>query len=333
MANLGLISRYTAVPNRPLVTAMLLLPDPRREMRSVGSDLPVAQVAKYVVLRIGFGPEVSFSSIGESVEFSPNYIEASNNDFQDLIGVDDRWRRIEAVYGRADRQDVTIANLLGEHQSVMTTGDPISGSANRLVLQLMVQLNKIEPRYAPGSDPLPTLELIASLDPGMTAALPPPDEIGEDEPDIRMQVAQHYRMARIRGATARAFSNLVLNAYHRRCAFCGLKLSGLEGVTSGIDAAHILAWSSYDLDVLQNGIALCKLHHWAFDTTIMMPVIDKETYRIRFTQLANRLDPSTRAQLGTDGLVIPTEWLPDDAAKRPSAKYLKRLYEDLEVIF
>jgi hypothetical protein len=272
------------------------------------------------------------SSIGESVEFTPNYVEASNAEYQDVIGVDDRWRRIDAVYDAVDQQDPAIAKLLTDHQGVMASGEPITNALNKLVLQIMFELDRVDARYLPGTDPLPILELIASIDPGIDAALPPPDEIGEDEPDIRMQAAQHYRMAKMRGPTARAFSKMVLDAYHRRCAFCGLKLSGLDGITSGIDAAHILAWSNYDLDVVQNGIALCKLHHWAFDAAIMVPQLDQGAYKIRLTELAQQLDPSTRAQLGTDGLVIPEEWLPDNAGERPSAQYLKRLYEDLELV-
>jgi len=76
-----------------IIAAMMLLPGPRREMGSSGEDLPVAQKNGYVIKRIGFGPETSFASPPEAVEFDPNYVELSNQKFSDLIGVDARWSR------------------------------------------------------------------------------------------------------------------------------------------------------------------------------------------------------------------------------------------------
>lgn len=102
---------------------------------------------------------------------------------------------------------------------------------------------------------------------------------------------------------------------------------------SGIDAAHILAWSSYDLDIVGNGIALCKIHHWAFDAALMVPVVDKGNHLVRFSRLQEHFEASTLAVLGIDGFVIPEDWLPEDPKERPSAKYLARLYDDLAIEF
>jgi hypothetical protein len=126
----------------------------------------------------------------------------------------------------------------------------------------------------------------------------------------------------------------VKTAYRNRCAFCGLVLGGIPGVISGIDAAHILAWSNYDLDVVRNGIALCRLHHWAFDAAIMLPVVDSSgSYEVVFTELAARLDSEAQARLGRRDMAIPNDWLPIEKSDRPSPKYLRRLYDDLSVAF
>ncbi len=58
----------------------------------------------------------------------------------------------------------------------------------------------------------------------------------------------------------RAFRDRVVRAYRERCAICGLRHEEL------LDAAHIVA----DRDpagepLVPNGLALCKLHHAAFD--------------------------------------------------------------------
>ena len=57
-----------------------------------------------------------------------------------------------------------------------------------------------------------------------------------------------------------AFRERVIDAYRNQCAFCRLKHTEL------LDAAHIVADSEPDGEpVIPNGIALCKLHHAAFD--------------------------------------------------------------------
>jgi putative restriction endonuclease len=60
------------------------------------------------------------------------------------------------------------------------------------------------------------------------------------------------------------FREEVLRAYQRRCAVCGYD-ARLGDSLFGLDAAHI-HWHQYSgPDVVQNGLALCSLHHVAFD--------------------------------------------------------------------
>jgi len=57
-----------------------------------------------------------------------------------------------------------------------------------------------------------------------------------------------------------AFRERVIDAYRQQCALCRLKHDEL------LDAAHILADADPEGEpVVPNGIALCKLHHAAFD--------------------------------------------------------------------
>jgi putative restriction endonuclease len=52
----------------------------------------------------------------------------------------------------------------------------------------------------------------------------------------------------------------VLDAYKRQCAFCRLRHAEL------LDAAHIVPDSEESGDpIVSNGLALCKIHHAAFD--------------------------------------------------------------------
>lgn len=60
------------------------------------------------------------------------------------------------------------------------------------------------------------------------------------------------------------FRATVLRAYEGRCAVCSLAHTEL------LDAAHILPDSSPGgIAAVRNGLALCKLHHSAFDSNIM----------------------------------------------------------------
>ena len=60
------------------------------------------------------------------------------------------------------------------------------------------------------------------------------------------------------------FKSTVLLAYENRCSFCGYSGS-LRGAPVGIDAAHVQMRSHRGPDRIDNGLALCVLHHRLFD--------------------------------------------------------------------
>jgi putative restriction endonuclease len=56
----------------------------------------------------------------------------------------------------------------------------------------------------------------------------------------------------------------VLQAWDRQCAFCGYD-GQLYQASAGVEAAHV-RWFAFDgPDALDNGLALCVLHHKLFD--------------------------------------------------------------------
>ncbi|WP_412543053.1 HNH endonuclease [Longispora sp. K20-0274] len=60
----------------------------------------------------------------------------------------------------------------------------------------------------------------------------------------------------------------VIQAWDRQCAFCGFD-GQLFGGTVGLDAAHV-RWFAFDgPDDLDNGLALCTLHHKLFDRGVL----------------------------------------------------------------
>jgi len=127
------------------------------------------------------------------------------------------------------------------------------------------------------------------------------------------------RMAMVRLHQAR-FRRIVLRAYRQRCTVCRLHHGGL------LDAAHILADKHEHGDpVVPNGLALCKIHHAAFDTNIL-GIRPDHFVEIRPDILQERDGPMLRYGLqdlhGTRLLVLPRR-----AEDRPDPIRLEERYE------
>lgn len=113
-----------------------------------------------------------------------------------------------------------------------------------------------------------------------------------------------------------SFQDRVLTAYNYRCAMCGVQLDLVQ-------AAHIVPVSHEDgTDYTSNGMALCALHHYAYDRGL---VFVDEDYSIELNQSkVNKL----RAISRDEGLEEFTEalraliLLPPATTDRPHRDYL-----------
>lgn len=116
-----------------------------------------------------------------------------------------------------------------------------------------------------------------------------------------------------------AFRERVLQAYRDRCAVCRLRHSEL------LDAAHILP-DGHPLGepVVPNGLALCKLHHAAFDRYIL-GVRPDLVVEIRLDILREVDGPMLRHGLqGFQGKVVE---VPRSPNLRPNRDFLAERYE------
>ena len=77
--------------------------------------------------------------------------------------------------------------------------------------------------------------------------------------DMEAGRRQYVTAAVRRRLHQRAFRERVLDAYRQQCAFCRFRHAEL------LDAAHIVPDADQGEPVVRNGLALCKLHHAAFD--------------------------------------------------------------------
>lgn len=92
--------------------------------------------------------------------------------------------------------------------------------------------------------------------------------------DLLGAVGLDARMAATKARRDPDFRRAVLRAYEYRCAMCGWD-GQLETVAIGIDAAHVRWWAYGGPDELTNGLALCALHHRAFDRGVVGVGLDR----------------------------------------------------------
>jgi len=78
---------------------------------------------------------------------------------------------------------------------------------------------------------------------------------------IMQQFVLNERLKQPRG---RLFVEEVLDSYERQCAICSQSIR-LGDALIGIDACHVKPIQHFGDDDITNGIALCKIHHWALD--------------------------------------------------------------------
>ena len=99
----------------------------------------------------------------------------------------------------------------------------------------------------------------------------------------------------------------------------------------GVDAAHILPDSDFDMNHVSNGLCLCKLHHWAFDEGLLEITHDVSSgYAI-----ALPAEVEERAAASAFDLTFLRQFvgpvvagrLPRVRAEQPNPEYLRRLRE------
>jgi len=104
------------------------------------------------------------------------------------------------------------------------------------------------------------------------------------------------------------FREKVLNAYRRKCAFCGSSIR-LRDTLVDLEAAHI-RWHCYDgPDTIPNGLALCSSHHKLFDWGAISLKRDSDSYRIILAFTLNSSGPieSWLEQIRGTNLLLPHE--------------------------
>lgn len=170
------------------------------------------------------------------------------------------------------------------------------------------------PVFIVGDDPK-ALTFTVSVEERRFASLGAPAPEADDV-DIRRRYATRLFRQRLH---QREFRERVVRAYQTHCAVCRLRRNEL------LEAAHILA----DSDPLghpkvSNGVALCKLHHAAFDAHL---IGIRPDYIIHVRKdVLNETDGPMLIH-GLQGFHEKPLWVPQQSAWRPDTELLKRRFE------
>jgi putative restriction endonuclease len=154
----------------------------------------------------------------------------------------------------------------------------------------------------------------------VTVAFDDPLALAPGPWDPRDEARRRYvtRLARQRLHQA-AFRERVLLAYRRTCSMCRLRHEEL------LDPAHILPDTHpLGLPTVSNGLALCKLHHAAFDVNIV-GVRPDLVLEVRHDVLAEIDGPML--QHGLQGLQGSRLVVPHAVTNRPNPSSLEERYE------
>lgn len=140
--------------------------------------------------------------------------------------------------------------------------------------------------------------------------------IAEDRADIRRQYITSLVRRRLH---QQAFRARVLEAYRVQCALCRLRHQEL------LDAAHITADTEPEGEpIVSNGLALCKLHHAAYDRHFLTVRPD---YRIEVRQSLLLEKDGPMLLHGLQGLHQQEIALPRSVALQPDRSRLEIRYQ------
>lgn len=314
------------------VAAALMLPEPVRADEAFGVGEPVLQTGRYAIDHILIREA---ELVGNSTAIlTVRAVILRNGSVQAAeLQVGDRLQRLSAVWSTADEFPPDIADLVKQHREAVSSGAAISTAVERIVEHLQTSMSErstdIGIVYSQQTDVLDALE--AALDISVDEPLIQPSEVDPEEPDIRMRTVKEWkRWANARGPKSARFRYDVRHAYRATCVVCGDHFPPTSFSAPGVDAAHILPWSDYDLDEVQNGLCLCKLHHWAFDEALILITPESRAYSVALLKdIEDRLlaiDPNFSVEtLRRAAGRIPEERLPRNRAHWPRPEFLQSL--------
>ena len=316
-----------------LLAAVLLLPKPKREFKKTHGE-KLLRFGAYSMTAI----KVDVGDIGaKKVVLRPTDLLLENADnLQAKVEFAERMSRIARLWEAASQQNAPLAELVRKLQQAVLTANPdykaIEGCAQEILDLLGVD-----------GDPLPIAEEQLGVSEAQQEPLPlvQPTQFThqadfgvEDETspiEARLERVKRWREMAVRGAAGEKFRREVRTSYDFRCLFSGQRLPKTQVTDSaGVDAAHILPWSTHNINAVGNGLCLNKLCHWAFDAGVLKFSFDsnKSAYTLEIPDRVRKAASDAKFDvIYFDSLTgtIPPSRLPKNQNLWPSPKYLTEL--------
>lgn len=314
------------------ITAAFLMPDSQREFGTLGAGEPVIQEAAYAVEHINIDGVTVVSA--DTVVFRVNKIVVANrSQLAEEVDLSERAAMMQEAWRRRQEFPDEIAALLQRHEAIVRSGTitrTAAAAAAQIRRQMFERGADLGIVYGERGDVLPKLaEVLRYQVPKPSIAV---ENVDPEDIDLKKRTAKEWkRWANARGPSGAKFRRQVREAYRATCLVCGAHYPRTDYPTApGVDAAHILPWSEYDLDEIYNGLCLCKLHHWAFDEAVVLIRYDGRRYLSEMSDEAARGIAASHPNFSLRRLrenlgPIPAERLPLDERQWPRPQLLEVL--------
>jgi hypothetical protein len=316
------------------LSSLLMLPEPIRELSQTGRGPLVLENDKFSIDQIN----VDVTSVtADTVVLRPTAIEFRNAaDNRSVLIVADRMAKVLEVWRAADAAASPISELVRQHREIALNSPQLHSELNAAAKAIQQSVRTTGDYIGLVADTLGA-SLPEPEVPDEPIVTPPPLPV-EDPTQLVVAKRRNVKVWRkqvVRGPEAVRFRQDVRNAYGSRCAFSGVRLPKLPiTYAPGVDAAHILPWSRYEMNHVSNGICLSKLFHWAFDNGIVrldfMPLTAR--YQLSIPDIAR--DAARHGGMDLDPLlphlgVLPVERFPSRISFRPKKEFLEQLNAEL----
>ena len=312
-----------------VVASMLLLPKPRSKKSN--ANLPVVTFPSekgYWVETVDLGVE---SAPPGEIFFIPDEATIMSPSGQTMtIDTNGRLERIFTACNKATRGQNAIEDLVCDFEEMVFGSAAFNAdSCQDIIDKLMKELSLVDADYIYGEDCLETLEESLGLKPAQSAQHDPIDvsKIPPESIEERKKNQRRWTKAACRGSEGRKFARDVEKAYDATCVICGSKLPRTKSTKIGVESAHILPWAKTGLNSVNNGLCLCRQHHWAFDERLLKVSFDGKDYVVDKGAFYDEFEKevgATRASsiFGALPRTISRANLPSNPALLPNPSYL-----------
>lgn len=310
-----------------VMSSILLLPAPRRELIKTG-NYALTELSSQAYILSGIDVELIENS-PKRIVFAPTNIWAKNQVGILKVDFTERMAIVSTLWIAAVHNQSKLGILIQRHHTATLASDLLSIKETAIRIQKIAGISTDVLPLILSEFKLPDYFNITYT--GITdSAVGYESEDSNESPQksFRERVRKWRRQAE-RGPGARKFSMAVREAYDYRCLFSGERFPKMEILNSaGVDGAHILPWSTHELNSIENGICLCKQCHWGFDNGLLRLDFDSQSSKYLLSIPKNIEDMAIRENFELDYFqrnigILDSSRFPKSQNLWPSPRYIQ----------